>query len=400
MAQPIPQLGWYTLSEQDRAAAHRLLARISTDGTRDELGLGHIHFAFADRFFPGTSVQHAQLRYVFFVAWSYQELLERSSGGPFPFEALTEIEKRYSKRLMSTVGPLPRSGISGWTRYKAGELPAIRASSIYWAALRSWSMITPIAQSGEPPSEGQLQGQWTHLAPQASGDERLTARAELFPGIPSAPPNWRHKSGRLDFDLSKEEALYLRELWSAVGKDGGSKPTLMSKLAERNVKTSSLWSASVRRVATNSEKNWLDLAERAASLACIARGAYFATIEMLRNEEVGAKQNKHAEALAPLVKQHRVRALELDIDELREDIGMDETLTQFLHSVYKWVADSPPLTSLRPVLTMRERDLKNDRAYLVNKERRQEWMQSDIGAPLDYRWPVVREMIERVRAPG
>jgi hypothetical protein len=52
-----PTIGWFMLSESDRTAACRYLAKLSSDDTRDELGFAPIHFAFADRFFPGTSVQ-------------------------------------------------------------------------------------------------------------------------------------------------------------------------------------------------------------------------------------------------------------------------------------------------------------------------------------------------------
>ena len=65
-----PAIGWFMPSEADRSAANKFLSELTSDGTRDELGFAPVHFAFADRFFPGTSVQHAQLRHVFFVAWA------------------------------------------------------------------------------------------------------------------------------------------------------------------------------------------------------------------------------------------------------------------------------------------------------------------------------------------
>lgn len=108
-----PAIGWFMLSEADRDAAHRFLSKLSSDGTRDELGFAPIHFAFADRFFPGTSVQHQQLRYVFFVAWAYQELLADSDGGRFDRDRLFEVERRYSLRLMEGVPQLQNSGIRG-----------------------------------------------------------------------------------------------------------------------------------------------------------------------------------------------------------------------------------------------------------------------------------------------
>ncbi len=44
---------WPVLSEADRAAAERRLAASASEGTRDELGFGTLHFAYADRFFLG-----------------------------------------------------------------------------------------------------------------------------------------------------------------------------------------------------------------------------------------------------------------------------------------------------------------------------------------------------------
>jgi Family of unknown function (DUF6361) len=69
-----PQLGWAWLSERERLLAEQALSDLGPDGTRDELGFAVIHFAYADRFFPGTSVQYPALRYVWFVCWSYLEL--------------------------------------------------------------------------------------------------------------------------------------------------------------------------------------------------------------------------------------------------------------------------------------------------------------------------------------
>jgi hypothetical protein len=76
-------IGWFMLSETDRAASARLLEQSEADGTRDELGFGVIHFAYSDRFFPGTSVQHGRLRYIFFLAWTYRELIGASAGRSF-----------------------------------------------------------------------------------------------------------------------------------------------------------------------------------------------------------------------------------------------------------------------------------------------------------------------------
>ncbi len=389
-----PAIGWFMLSEADRASANRYLSSLSSDGTRDELGFAPIHFAFADRFFPGTSVQHAELRYVFFVAWAYQELLARTAGQQFSVDNLFEIERRFSLRLMKTADVLDNSGISGWTKYRAGERPLVRASTIYWTALRSWRMASPVYDLNGSPTEVQLRSSWPHLAIRSDGDDGKSSVAVLFEGLPEAPPGWQNKTGKLEFTLRRGEAEYLRRKWKSAG-DGGTQP-LLSRLAEGGVSTESLWSSEVRRVATHAERQALVLAERAASLACIARAAHSALIEAKRNEDRGLSDNRHAVALPVLRDQHSETALQLDVSALRTETRIDEKLVRFIEVVMRWLRDRGSLEAIAKDLTGRERDLKEHRAFLLNEKRRRDWRKA-IATPLDYRWPVVRDMIERVR---
>lgn len=389
-----PMIGWFMLSEADRAAANRLLAGASSDGTRDELGFAPIHFAFADRFFPGTSVQHAQLRYVFFVAWSYQELLDTTAGEQFSIDRLFEIEQRYSHRLIRSAETLDGSGISGWTKYEVDQRPVVRASTIYWTALRSWRMVNPVADLVGAPTESQLRGVWPRLAVWADGDDGTSTTIEPFQGLPAPPPGWRNKTGRLDFALHYLEAQYLRQLWKTAGQ-GGTQP-LLSRLTEQGVTTDSLWSVEVRNAATKPDREALALAERAASLACIARAAHSALIEQRRNADRGVGDYRHTNALPKLIEKHRDMALDLNVAMLRSEAQIDNDLVMFIETILEWVRERRPLDSISSALTIRERNLKDLRAYLVNEQRRRDW-QKDISTPLDYRWPTVRKMIQRVK---
>lgn len=397
MSNTAAAIGWFMLSEADREAAHRYLSKLSTDGTRDELGFAPIHFAFADRFFPGTSVQHAQLRYVFFVAWSYQELLAANAGSPFSRDRLSEIERRYSSRLMASVPELPNSGISGWTKYQTGERPVVRASTIYWTAIRSWRMANPAPGMVSPPTEVQLQGLWPRMITQEDGDAGKARSATLFEDLPAPPMGWSNKSGALDFALRRSEADYIRRKWRGAG-EGGAQP-LLSRLAEAGVITESLWSPAVKDVASIDERKDLLLAKKAASVACIARAAYAALVESKRNQDRGTDDSNHADALPLLRAEHRDAVLALDIDQLRKAILIDGCLAGLVEAIADWVRTDKPLEAVERILVTRERDLKDGRAYLLNQKRRADW-RKNIAMPLDYRWPVVRNMIESVRSVG
>lgn len=388
-----PAIGWFMLSEADRDAANRFLSKLSSDGTRDELGFAPIHFAFADKFFPGTSVQHAQLRYVFFVAWTYQELLEETAGQRFDRDLLFEKERRYSTRLMAGTPELQNSGISGWMKYKMKERPVVRASTIYWTALRSWRIAKPVVGICGPPTEAQLQGLWPSLLSHEDSDTLRSSAIALFDDLPSPPPGWSGRSGPLDFVLRPEEASYIRSKWRTAG-EAGTQP-LLSRLTEAGATPKSLWTPKVTQVATAEERQLLVLAERAASVACIARAAYAALVEAKRNKDLGATDEVHASALPGLVSKHRNAALALDVEALRTATRIDDNLTRFVQLVIDWVRADRPLDAISRELEIRERDLKDGRAYLLNEKRRSEWKKA-VATPLDYRWPVVREMIRRV----
>jgi hypothetical protein len=171
----------------------------------------------------------------------------------------------------------------------------------------------------------------------------------------------------------------------------------LSRLAEEGVATGSLWSERVRRVAADADRPALALAERAASVACIARAAYAALIERKRNDEVGLSQHRHSDALTTLLDAHRDLALDLDLTKLAVETGIDRQLTEFIRVIKEWVRARGPLEAIAKPIVLRERELKNDRAYLVNEKRRRDWSKG-IATPLDYRWPVVSRMIECVRA--
>ncbi|WP_029557849.1 hypothetical protein [Xanthobacter sp. 91] len=105
----------------------------------------------------------------------------------------------------------------------------------------------------------------------------------------------------------------------------------------------------------------------------------------------------HSDALPELIAEHRDAALETDLDALRAATRMDKYLTSFVQDVLEWIRSNGALDGISRVLETRERDLKGERAYLINAKRRADWRKG-VATPLDYRWPVVQEMIIRLGA--
>ena len=118
-------------------AAHerslRLLALFKEKESRDELGVGGIRDAIADRLFPGTSTIQTRLRYMCFIPWIYAGLEERRESAQTISAKAREAEARLMAELMRT----EKTGVIG---REAGAALKRLPSSIYWAGLGEWGL--------------------------------------------------------------------------------------------------------------------------------------------------------------------------------------------------------------------------------------------------------------------
>lgn len=387
-------IGWFMLSEADRAVSARLLEQSEADGTRDELGFGVIHFAYSDRFFPGTSVQHGRLRYIFFLAWTYRELIGASGGRSFSQSALEDIERRTAGKLISSVVPLQNSGIAGWQRYSASRDPVVLASQIYWNALKTWGLLRPIGPASSPPTQSDLHRLWPALlAYDDAGDHRKPAKVAVFDeAIPKEAEGWTKASAKLDFTLTREERVYIKRNWRAIRLVGESRPPLLSRLADAGVHSVSMWDPQVLRLTEGNERSAFERARLAASLVCIGRAIHAALVERERNKDLKANEHLHNDTLESIRKVHRDRVIELDLKLLRNDVKMDPALFNLLENIQLWADTGGPIHPLFERIRNREYELKGDLAYLVSPERREGW-EKKPAQPLEYRWPIVDRLL-------
>ena len=145
-----PTLGWAGLS---RSALNRAEAQLAaeSDGVRDEVGVLALHTAYANRFFPGTSVQQTRLRYALFVPWQIKMLLrdrERVRPGQAR-RALEQAELDLARRLPDVDG----EGTIGRRTAHTGRLVAIPPSQSYWVALGAWGVLSA-GPYGDTPARG------------------------------------------------------------------------------------------------------------------------------------------------------------------------------------------------------------------------------------------------------
>ena len=73
---------WLDYSEHERRKALDVIDLFGEKDTRDELGIGTVRDALADRLFPGISTIQTRARYFLFIPWVHQGL----GGLDQPFE--------------------------------------------------------------------------------------------------------------------------------------------------------------------------------------------------------------------------------------------------------------------------------------------------------------------------
>ncbi len=396
-----PQLGWAWLSQRERRTAEQALSDLGPDGTRDELGFGVVHFAYADRFFPGTSVQHTQLRYVWFTCWSYLDLRRRSGPGPFPAVELVRMEDQTGHRLLRAYGNGDGHGIIGGRVLRiTGRSPVVKPSAVYWSAMRAWGIVSPLTPGRDPPGRAEVHARWEELSPGASRPEVDAGRpCPLFVDPPPIPSGWRAATGPLEFDLDSahDEAGRIRRAW-ARQRDARGRPTLLSRLAERGGPApESIVARRVLGLCFGDEVISLRRAGQAGSLAAVARAVHTHLVQLMKDPDSDDALATRA-WLDQAVAGHAGGASALEVPGLLADVPEAAKLVPLVEATQSWLEDGAGETAaLERVFREREEAQKPGRALLARSggDRRAGWWPRPSG-PLAYRWDRVAGFLDQL----
>ncbi|RLA40446.1 MAG: hypothetical protein DRR42_25870, partial [Gammaproteobacteria bacterium] len=298
-----PQLGWTLLSRDALKRAEAQLAQ-EVQGVRDEIGFLAIHQAYADRFFPGTSVLHTRLRYVMFIPWLYEKLEHRDDR--------QAIDRRLQREELLLTGRLKRSGENGVIGGRTYPKPSVQPPSmVYWTALGSWGILRPMPNAEYPGRAliHRLMAQRQFGARLHDDEHQLLEEGEhFFSAMPSPPKGWSDPEIPLDFNLRKSEANFLRKSLLSVRRPGPVvAPSLLAQLVDHRTALSpslTLWSSRVVRAADGDDRAALGRARQAASLAAIGRAVYAALVEgMLAHQDNVSVGNEHRHHLRSILKE-------------------------------------------------------------------------------------------------
>ena len=173
-------------------------------GTVDELGLGTIRDAFADRLFPGTSTLQSRTRYWLFIPWLYLRLeaAKVRSG-----DADGHARRLQADLVRSLVKGGESEGVIG---IEARDRVLRPPSFVYWAGLGRYGILLYPGSTGR--YHASLDAFYRSGGNRRSeGDESeliYPGRRNWHAGLPPAPHDLLEGT---TFQLARPEAEYLRE---------------------------------------------------------------------------------------------------------------------------------------------------------------------------------------------
>ena len=294
---------------------------------RDEIGFMAIHHAFANRFFPGTSVLHTRLRYLFFVPWIMQQVAAERGSAP-----LSEYLKRGEAIVKDQlIEGRAGTGIIG-ARSPRRRMPSQVPSAVYWNALQKWGLVRAHDEGSYPSRLDALKSlaEISDAEKRHSRDDDGVAIDELispfFDGLPTACKEFLTGNGRLSFALEGREKRFLIDAISSASaparnsifarliKEKSSLPE--PKSVEYDIVTG--WPTWIRDLCDNEERKALKIASHAAALACIGRAIYAALVQTLRKEDGAASgETDHCKLLDQAIHKYGTAACSLEIDNLK-----------------------------------------------------------------------------------
>ena len=369
-------------------------------GTIDELGLGVIRDAFADRLFPGTSTQHSRARYWLFVPWLYVRL----EGERTPAAQADERARRLQAELVKALeaGGEGEGVIGIEARDKVLRPPAM----LYWAGLHRYGIRLV------PGSIGRYHGSLDRFYASAGrrrseGDESELVDAgprNWHAGLPPAPQGLFE---RTDFELQLAEAEYLRERFITSAPESFLAWGLLHPA--RLDKVQFPWDHPHLGAAPSDLRNLVEIGRRFSILMFGAVLAYNLAMAE-KAEEAGLRDGSLVAEYRDIYRAWATGRLAADLEALRTwdraelwtaiermAPGRVSRTRQFAERWITRVLQHPETaaedSSVRTLIADRERLMKGNLARLHNQRALERWNGRSGVYELSYRWSEGRTLL-------
>lgn len=390
---------WLDYSEKERRRMMDVIDLFREKGTVDELGLGTIRDAIADRLFPGTSTVMSRARYYLLVPWTYRSLEARQVPA-------TEFARRARNAELALIPVIAESddregNIGRRARFALKRLP----SSIYWAGLRVWGI-----RNGNAPQADyhrSIDALYRRAKVQRSRSEARDVEHDDFERdswhgtLPAAPANFPRECSLRLRDVDAEflahrvctakgtrnsllaELVHRRVPWDEEGHiwqhpDAASWRADLCEIVHHARMFSEIMHGAVllynhllmgllgkESVFTGDFDEWADLMEdREAAYGCWNKSRFWEIVRE-QNPRLGARATTFAESWWDMVAKGGARRI------------CDSNVA---HRLVK----------------EREVQLKGKLARLANLSARERWNQNSGTGQLDYRWGITQTLLKDI----
>jgi len=368
---------WLAYSEREHQRAQNLASTLSERETRDELGIGSIRDAIADRLFPGTSTIQSRARYFLFLPWLFQEL-ERDQKGRG-----RERSERAERELIGALrGSDDTRGLIGGQTAMVERLP----SSVYWGGLGTFG-IRRVSQS--------LSAYYRWLddprrrARVARDDDGVAIEGVAqtwWDRVPPAPPGFPEVA---EFAMSSAESTYL----TAKAAAATPYPTMLEFLfadGDPGATAAFPWEHPQRSAMQEVIRDDLEVAEHFSLIHHGAALLYNQLIAEAREDEVRtdryrAHVAKWQEGSSPAIETFDLRR----VWQLAPKASAGAK--QFVHEWQRTIRAADGLSisdhsAARELVTAREIRVKGRQRSRIATPFRVDWQGVSGAGRLDYRW--------------
>ncbi len=390
-------IAWIDFSEEQRRRMIEVVSLFRQRNTLDELGLGMVRDALANRFFPGTSTIQTRARYFLFVPWLYRSYEERR------FDA-ARIERSLRRDEVTLIGALQasedREGIIG---ARAGASLQRFPSSIYWNGLAVWG-IRRLSGSQETSHRAlERRRLQQRLRPRTDDNEPVAGWGEEVwdPGLPEMPEGFPEEAG---FALRPEEAQYLRERLILSCPE-----SLLTTLVDRcqpGVQAQFVWEHPQLALFPKHQQDWIGHAQNLSEAIYGASLLYNLMLAELRDWEERIAQYEEAleawrEDLAAqdarLRRWDRGAFWALVDEERRTPVPTRRFIDSWLDLVLSSAIPDVRIDQhARTLVRTREMALKRGRSRFASPRHLETWSGAAGAFQLDFRWSIAQRITDDI----
>lgn len=391
-------LTWVDHDATARERSLRILSLFQEKESRDELGLGSVRDAFADRLFPGTSTIQTRLRYMLFVPWIYKQLEEEHVRS-------ADIVARARAAETALIQPLTKNDdASGAFGKSVGSALQRLPSAIYWAGLGAWGIRRfDGSQEEYHRALDSLYARRENASRRRHDDDDLEPQPALetwharVPGPPKGFPE------NASFALTPEEAEFLLERITMSQKE-----SLLAHLALRckPADVAFPWEHPQRAGFSELQRELLEHARRFSEVMHGAALLYnLALAEIAKRDELVQEHRANLAAWAQNLDIADIRSWSLArLSQLTTEQGHTITIAtrEFIRQWVELAGGKPEALAddsfAKTIVARRERTLKGLRSRFTNVRARDQWGGYAGTVRLSYRWPTVRTFLEDLHA--